>query len=40
MALLELSAGYATLSNYVQKLLREQRLTEQLSMPETFVNTG
>ena len=40
MALLEQSAGYTTLSSYVQKLLRQQLLTEQLSMSETFVNTG
>ena len=40
MALLEPSAGYTTLSKYVQKLLKEQHLTEQLSMPETLVNTG
>ena len=40
MALLEPSAGYTTLSKYVQKLLKEQHLTEQLSLPELLVNTG
>ena len=30
MALLEPTAGYTTLLNYVQKLLKEQHLTEQL----------
>ena len=40
MALLEPSAGYTTLVNYVQKLLQEQLLTEQLSMPESFLHTG
>ena len=40
MALLEPSAGYTTLVNYVQKLLKEQHLTEQLSMPESLLHTG
>ena len=40
MALLEPSAGYTTLVNYVQKLLQEQLLTEQLSMSESLLHTG
>ena len=40
MALLEPSAGYTTLVNYVQKLLKEQHLTEQLNMSEILMNTG
>ena len=40
MALLEPTAGYTTLINYVQKLLQEQLLTEQLSMPESLLHTG
>ena len=40
MDLLEPSAGYTTLTKYVQKLLKERHLTEQLSMSETLVNTG
>jgi len=40
IALLEPSAGYTTLVNYVQKLLQEQLLTEQLSMPESLLHTG
>ena len=40
MALMEPSAGYTTLENYVQKLLQEQLRTEQLSMPESLLHTG
>ena len=40
MALLEPSAGYTTLSNYVQKLVKEPYRTEQLTMPENLMNTG
>ena len=40
MALLEPSAGYTTLAKYVQKLLQEQLITEQLSMAEILMNTG
>ena len=40
MALLEPSAGYTTLAKYVQKLLQEQPITEQLSMAEILMNTG
>jgi len=40
MALLEPSAGYTTLVNYVQKLLQEQHITEQLTMLELLLHTG
>jgi len=40
MALLELSAGYTTLSKNVQQLLKEQHLTEQLTIHEIFMHTG
>ena len=40
MSLLASSAGYATLSEYVQKLLKEQHLTEQLNMMDSLVNAG
>ena len=40
MALLEPSAGYTTLSNYVQKLVKEPYLTEQLTISKTLENTG
>lgn len=34
------NAGYTTLLNYVQKILQERPLTEQLSMPATLQHTG
>ena len=40
MALLEPSAGYTTLSKYVQNILKEQHLTEQLTMMDALVNAG
>lgn len=40
MALLEPSASYTTLAKYVQKLLQEQPITEQLTMSEILMNTG
>ena len=40
MALLEQSTGYTTLSNSVQKLLKDQPLNEQLTMMDALVNTG
>ena len=40
MALLEQSTGYTTLSKSVQNLLKEQHLTEQLTMMDSLVNAG
>ena len=40
MSLLASSAGYATLSKSVQNLLKEQHLTEQLTMMDSLVNAG
>ena len=40
ISLMEPVAGYTTLTHYVQKLLKEQLLTEQLSMPESLLSTG
>ena len=40
MALLASSAGYTTLSKSVQNLLKEQHLTEQLTMMDALVNAG
>ena len=40
IALMEPIAGYTTLMNYVQKLLQDKPITEQLTMPETLLSTG
>ena len=40
IALIEQTAGYATLINYAHKLLQEQPITEQLYIPETLLHTG
>ena len=40
MALLASSAGYTTLLKSVQNLLKEQHLTEQLTMMDALVNAG